>query len=272
MASTTQKIKGFTFDESIDESTGKKRHDYMLDGKPLTGVTTILKVVGKGDALVQWSANKAIEHIEKNIGYAENSEDIHKLCEEAKYAWKTSRDTAGDFGTNVHKAIEEWVKEGKMFPDLTEKEQKSFDNFREWAKENDVNFVQSEMRIYSRKYWYAGTLDLLIEVDGKLFLADIKTSSRIYPEHMWQMGGYDIAVNEMTKNKYKDIEGYVVVNLKKTGTIDWKKSYDREGNKEAFLACHTIYRQKLELDSALGKRTQKSYKISHTSQKNNKKL
>jgi hypothetical protein len=110
------------------------------------------------------------------------------------------------------------------------------------------------MSVFSRKNWYAGTFDLLIQMNGKLYIADIKTSSGIYPEHMWQMAGYDIAINEMTNNEYKDIDGYVVVNLKKTGGMDWKKSYDRDGNKEAFLACLTIYRKKEELESALGKK------------------
>lgn len=244
----------FTFDESVEEKTGKRKHDYMLNGKPLTGVTTILKVVGKGDVLVQWSANQTCEYVREHV----DDMALKPLLENAKYAWKNSRDTAGNFGTNVHKAIEEWIKNGNLPVDTDVKEYQAFENFREWAKVESVIFLESEKRVYSKKYWYAGTLDILVEIDGKIWLADIKTSSGIYPEHMWQMAGYDIALNEMTDNQYEDIEGYVVINIKKDGTMDWKKSHDRVGNKEAFLACNTIYRKKQELEGALGKNVQKA--------------
>ena len=45
----------FTFDEA--------RHLYKLDGKPLTGVTTILGVLAK--PLTQWAANCAVDHLKK---------------------------------------------------------------------------------------------------------------------------------------------------------------------------------------------------------------
>ena len=42
--------KEFTFDE--------KRHRYYLDGKAMTGCTTVLGVIAK-PALIQWAADKA---------------------------------------------------------------------------------------------------------------------------------------------------------------------------------------------------------------------
>lgn len=261
----------FTFDESVDEATGKRRHDYVLNGKPLTGVTTILKVLGKGDVLVQWSANQTVEYIKKESTSIRQGHETSYLVrpdtlDSAKFAWKSTRDTAGDFGTNVHKAIEEWIKEDKNFPILTETEQKAFDNFRDWSNTNKVTFVESEKRLYSKKHWYAGTLDLLMEVDGKLYIGDIKTSAGIYPEHFFQMAGYDIALNEMS-DKYRDIEGYIVVNLKKDGKITWKKSYDRKGNIEAFEACLTLHRQKALLENTLKSTDYKRTKIAHGAQK-----
>ena len=48
-------------------------------------------------------------------------------------------------------------------------------NFLNWVRENKITFVESEKRLYSRKNWYAGTCDLLLEKDGRKFIADIKT-------------------------------------------------------------------------------------------------
>jgi hypothetical protein len=50
----------FEFDE--------KSHIYKLNGKKLTGVTTILGVINK-PALVGWAARMAVEHIKASISY-----------------------------------------------------------------------------------------------------------------------------------------------------------------------------------------------------------
>ena len=49
---------GFYFDE--------EKHRYYLDGKQMTGVTTILGVLAK-PALIQWAANMAIDSVRGQV-------------------------------------------------------------------------------------------------------------------------------------------------------------------------------------------------------------
>src|SRR5258708_6237488 len=106
---------GFAFDEA--------NHIYALDGKPLTGVTTILQVISK-PALIQWAANMACDHLEnqfKNIVFPSKDGDgiehmdisyqgLFDLVKEARIAHRKKKEGAADVGTKAHDWIERYVK------------------------------------------------------------------------------------------------------------------------------------------------------------------
>lgn len=220
------------------------KHLHMLNGKSLTGVTTALKVIGKGDVLVQWSANQAIEYIKQNAIEIDNDEGFFygatsELLEEAKKAWRGSRDKAGGFGTNVHNAIELWIKK-EPIPELDVMEQKAFNNFTTWAVENKIEFLESERHVASKEMWIGGILDLVFKKDDKIYIGDIKTSSGIYPEYFFQMGAYNLCLEEM--GLYPEIDGYTIINLKKNGQIEVETNYGKDQNKEAFKSALKLYR------------------------------
>ena len=229
--------EGFEFVESS--------HKYYLDGKPLTGVTTILGVINK-PALISWSARMAVEHIAKWVGKRTDFEleDLFQVFEEAKTAYAQKRDKAGDIGTTVHNAVEMWIK-GEYIPEMDEQATKMFENFKDWATKNKVKFLESEKKMYSREFWFAGTADFVCEIDGKKLIGDLKTSSGIYLEAFYQCAGYRIMLEEMGETGF---EGSVVVNIKKTGVFNEEKDvrfrYDYEGDKNAFLSALTLYRNK----------------------------
>lgn len=229
-------------------------HVYKLDGKRLTGVTTIIGVLDK-PALVSWSANTAVDHIEQNFPTAEQiikgEVMLADLFTEARKAWCKKRDKAGDVGTIIHNAIEDYVKAkiaGEPVPkrDLTEEQEKMFGKFLEWEQEHNVKFLLSEQKLYSEKHWYAGTVDLVVEIGGKKYIADIKTAKDIYTTNYIQMAGYHIALEEL--GKIQDCEGYIVINLpkqlKKNGEAKFKEKRitNTADFKEAFMACLTLYR------------------------------
>ena len=54
--------------------------------------------------------------------------------------------------------------------------------FVEWATKENIRFIESEKKVYSKEKWYAGTMDILAEKDGRLFIADVKTGKDIYPD------------------------------------------------------------------------------------------
>jgi hypothetical protein len=112
---------------------------------------------------------------------------------------KTER---GDFGSIVHVACEKLGRGGEVnhddvFPDgrggtreLTAEEYEAVLSFARWAKEVKPEFLQVEKTVFNFDYKYAGTLDLMAKIDGKVWLIDLKTSKNIYLSHRVQLSSY----------------------------------------------------------------------------------
>mgnify|MGYP001619811504 FL=1 len=233
------KLNGYAFDE--------KGHVHTLDGLPLHGITTVLKVISK-PALIQWAANMAVQYVKENSSGFEQFEGeqtnfyrgiTDELLEKARFAHRKKKEKAGDWGTIVHKAIEEWIKT-ETEPKLENEQQLVFDKFKEWVKENKIEFLESEKHVWSRNLWIGGITDGIMKMDGKKYVFDVKTSSAIYNEFFFQMAAYQMCLEEM--GEHEDIEGYVVINLKKDGSIDFKRAYNMEVNRNAFLAALSLHK------------------------------
>lgn len=243
-----------------------KYHRYYLNGKQLTGVTTIVGIAdfGKTDALIPWAVNCAVDKLKSILKTGSISD---KDLEDSRVAWRDKRDKAGDIGTVVHAIAEDYVKSKinktdfdfyRSFATHTEninidnEEVKlikpMFEQFAEWAEEENIEFLLSEQKLYSEKHWYAGTVDLVFRKGGQIYLGDIKTAFNIKQENYIQMGGYDIMLEEL--GKIKDCAGYCVINipkiLKKNGRGIRRIKYlkDPENHRNAFLACLHLYRYK----------------------------
>jgi hypothetical protein len=247
---------GFFFDEV--------NHIYYLDGKKMHGVTSILKVIAK-PALIQWAANCACDYILDDITKSAYLPDkkaqkehgkvalvkvdhLMYLIQEARTAHTKKKEAAGEAGSDVHSQIENYVKkclaENEGFPLRHfnwENPNAQLKLFHDWACENKVKFLESEKRVYSRESWYAGTLDLVLEMDGRKYIADVKTSSGIYPEFYLQMAAYQGALEEM--GEHTDISGAMVINLPKKGGFEIGMNYDYAGNRLAFLGFLVGYKQ-----------------------------
>lgn len=248
---------GFEFDED--------KHYYYLDGKKLTGVTTVLGVIAK-NSLIQWAADEAVKYLGWfDVRYLNENEqqssqvllqgqhELIKLMDlvtykeflgKARTQHAKRKTVAGSVGTFAHKWIETYIQakiNGTEFPIRDVAFGHMTDNFVKWAEDNKVKFLASEQRVYSRKYWYAGTFDILCEINGQIFIVDVKTGSGIYPEHFFQMAGYQICIEEMAEFTPK-INGHIVLNIKKDGTFDKREYFNFEQNRDAFLAALTLYR------------------------------
>lgn len=228
------------------------RHELLKDGewKPLIGVTTALSVIAK-PALIQWSANMAVDYIQKALAEPQvvadkmglQSIDLDTLFKEARVAHRIKKEKAGEAGTDVHFEVEQLLKGiigawGGMVEAGTKSDKPQIQKFLDWAIENKIKFLESERHVFSEKLWIGGILDMVIELDGKRLIADIKTSSGIYNEAFFQMAAYDLCLEEMGEK----IDGYLVINLKKTGEFDLKMAEDREVNREAFLSALSLYK------------------------------
>jgi hypothetical protein len=237
-------------------------HELCVNGewKPLTGCTTILKVLAK-PALIQWSANMAVQYIDDefckiSVDYETPAKFLKaletewpRILLEAKSAHRKRKEKAGDWGTKLHEEVERFINnriltDGRA-KDITKYEDKIKD-FITWTNANKVKFLATEKNVYSEKYFLGGIVDFICEIDGKVWIGDIKTSkSGIYPENFAQCAGYQLMLQEM--GLYPDIAGYIIVNIKENGEFQEKRSISNGNNTKFFLACLEIYRQQERL-------------------------
>lgn len=235
----------FVFDEAS--------HKYYLDGKMMTGVTTVLGVIAK-PALIQWSANMACDYIEERaMEFFNNPTKFKEVVEEARKAHAKKRDHAASLGTDVHALCETYIKrmmeehEGMacLVDDVLPTQAQAFVT---WAVDNKIKFTASEKMVYSVPHFTAGTMDFACEMDGVKYVGDIKTTSGIYGrEPFAQTAAYQMMWAEREGVPPEQIaERRIIVNLKKTGTFNPEKdvyiSTFYEDDIELFMAALTMYR------------------------------
>jgi len=221
----------------------KSTHTYTLDGKRLTGVTTVLNVISK-PALIGWAANMAVDYIWDNLSAADKEENwltvpITKL-EEARKAHTKKKEAGAKAGTNIHLWIEEYIKD--IYPKVPYDEvmDDQINEFLNWVKENDVKFLESEKIMYSEKMWLGGTCDAVAEIKGKKYVVDFKTQAKMWDRTPFlQTAAYRLMLEEMGE---KDFAGSLVLLLPKGGKLEEHYSLDEETDKKGFLAALDLYR------------------------------
>ena len=223
-------IDNLTFDE--------KNHKYYLDEVEIPNVTSILDVISKPQ-LLGWAIKQDVGYIKENIFELTlkelYSEKLEEFLEGAKNYHNTIKLAAANRGTKIHKEVENYIKTGE--------ETKEIETFISWSKDNKIKFIDSERRVVSKKYLYAGTLDILINKDNKVLIADIKTGSNIYNEAFFQTSAYQNALQEAGVK----IDGRIIIRLDKGNYIETIESYDFEKDFSAFLGALAIYNRLKEI-------------------------
>jgi hypothetical protein len=230
----------------------KEKHEYLIDGKRATGVTTIIGVLAK-PALISWAARMAVESITKYLtDHIQEglTVELTNALEEARTAHTKKKEAAGEHGTDTHALVEDYVNEclkvneGKPFafanPDS------GIQKFADWASENVDHFLFSERRMFNKELFIAGTADFAyVGKDGKKYMADFKTSSGIYGIDYWlQVAAYRMLAEAEGDKAY---DGMTVVRMGKDGSFEVQQLYDYETYKTAFLSCLTLYRAQAAL-------------------------
>lgn len=128
----------------------------------------------------------------------------------AKHGWDEAealKREAGERGSRVHQATEDIDagKEVKMSdkytnPNTLEEselglvEWEALMSYRDWLEEVKPTILANEQVVFGEDY--AGTLDRILEIDGKVWLVDIKTSQKIWTSHELQVSAYLHALPE----------------------------------------------------------------------------
>jgi hypothetical protein len=109
---------------------------------------------------------------------------------------------AGEIGTQVHALVEWNIRrhlQQKVGPEpkVEEKALWAFMAWEDWAKSVHLKPMLIEQTVFSLTHGYAGTMDLLAEVGGRVTLLDFKTGKAIYAEAHLQNVAYQAALAEM---------------------------------------------------------------------------
>jgi hypothetical protein len=97
-------------------------------------------------------------------------------------------------GTLIHETIEAILrKDAVAIPDSIKPAMSAFMKF---YSQNEIVAHKIEERVVSSKHHYAGTMDVLAEINGKLGVLDIKTSVAIYRDYSMQTSAYIEALRE----------------------------------------------------------------------------
>lgn len=168
----------------------EKTHRYWLNGKPVTGVTTLLKKGLPKDALMYWSAKTVAEYV------ADNEDAIVQLRSMGRepmvaalkgVPWE-KRDQAAVRGTDVH-ALAERIVNGEAV-EVPVHLEAHVRGYADWLDTFDLVPVLTECSVAHQTLWYAGRFDLIADVMGTRWLLDVKTSSNIYGETALQTDAY----------------------------------------------------------------------------------
>jgi len=173
---------------------------YLIDGVKYPSVTTILGAIAK-PALTSWAAKsvaeEAVLHPDEWIPIAKR--DQAAAIDHLKGAPWRARDKGGALGTLLHTAIEAHTL-GLPLPDLdAENGQPMMDAYLAWAEKARPVWALSEATVCSKNHGYAGTMDGIIEVNGRTLAVDLKTSKPgrqghgLYPEIALQLAAYTAA-------------------------------------------------------------------------------
>jgi hypothetical protein len=173
---------------------------YKYDGKPVPGVTTILNRISK-PFLYKWYADTAADHFLESVKSGRTDfEEIHKESAAAPNAKKVR---AGGIGSNVHFYAECYFKNQPLPTLETDEAKKAVEAFHSWLEANHVEVQVSEVPVFSKEFYYAGTCDFVAKINGELCVGDIKTGSGIYDEARFQTAAYQQALQEETGGKYE---------------------------------------------------------------------
>ena len=245
-----------------------EEHLHLLDGKPLTGTSSVSKVLGN-PALTWWASARAVETLgwldpKKNSpesvktalreGYNRvkglSFHEYEKALAEAYKAHSKRLKEAADKGTDLHAELEKYVKWHMRKTAVITYDEKILP-FVDWATKNVKRFIASEAHCYDEELWVGGITDAVAELnDGKLAIIDFKSAKDAYTSHFIQASGYCIQVEknglfsedgEHSIKLDRPIEALIVVPFG-AEKVEPHFRYDIENYKKGFKNCVELYR------------------------------
>lgn len=208
---------------------------YLYDDHPIPRVNDILDIISN-PYLMEW-ANKVGQ-------YQHKSHTVYQ-------------DEALAIGTYVHDFIHNYIMYGTL-PDFSiildsnirKKTKNAFQAFLRWweiISSQEIEILMAEKSLICK--YFGGTLDLLIKINGKVYLVDFKTSKVPSYKHFIQLSAYRYLLEE---TEGIIVDGGCIILMLDKATSDFKEIgfyFNKEEAvnfmnqcKDAFLSLvHTYY-------------------------------
>ena len=133
------------------------RSGYEIDGRLYRRVTGLLGGI-PAPWLEAWAVKQTAEYAVKETAWRElPNDDAVKLLKGARYK---KLDRAGNRGSRIHEAIEEYVKTGDVADNLAPDETACLTNVITFLERRGSRLLGSEITVFSNTHEYAGTFDL----------------------------------------------------------------------------------------------------------------
>ena len=169
------------------EITSNDRYTY--NGKNVPRVTEVISKMINEEKIINWA---------NCLGFK-------------KKRYRDALEEAANFGTRVHSGIEYYLK-GEKLPLDTPKT--PMNSFKEWWKSinngNTITILGQEQKLICK--WYGGTYDCLLDINGRIFLVDFKTSNYVTYKYYLQLAAYSKVLRE---EKNINIDGVIILQIDK---------------------------------------------------------
>lgn len=221
----------------VDEKHG------IAKPKPVINVTSVLGIIDKSRGLLPWAVGLAVAEFEAHVkpGVALDEIQIQTIGNAMKVAHTVKKEQAATIGSIVHKYAEDRLGLEDVDLPTAEAARSGAEAFDGWLEQHDIRPLHVEKKLYSRKYGYAGTVDFVGLIDGKMFVADFKTSNSIYPEMQLQTAAYAMALRE----EYPDlkIDARAIIRFsKEDGSFEFCELPNQQVRDElAFLSALSLH-------------------------------
>jgi len=196
------------YNDKITIKFDEEAHKYYVNGNEYFSATTL---IGQGcvkPGLERWKRiTPMIEYKKKLNKVLDDNEQLDRVKLERLYKESMEHtdnvsDDASLVGSVVHGLVEDFIK-GKEIPNQSDPAVVNCWNlFLDWWNQQNYKVVDIEKKLFSKKYGYVGTLDLVVKNDkGEFVLIDLKTSNQIVFGYVLQANAYKQAYEEETGRK-----------------------------------------------------------------------
>ena len=210
---------------AIDPKTDLRYYTY--NDQQLLSVTSIRRQLGMPFNLANWQVSQVIKAAAAMRGnVASETMDDTEYGKHLRKMGMQQRDSAAKLGTSVHEAAEAGIKPVNLAKD--DPRLPFLVQYEKWAATMKPIVHVQEAQVFNLTLKYAGSLDMIVEIDGHYYLVDLKTGKGTYVDHAVQLalymgaefcGGFDVQTNKDVAYKaqteaLQNVEGMAVLHLR----------------------------------------------------------